>query len=167
MNGVTLSADERTYIDMVTNTINSKDVHKVEYLTGANTSWDGAIAFKDHMNRMQAGAGDVMVPNETLSSELVINLGTEGLNVPTKKGSHSFINSEVTGKERAITSGHEVFGHGIPSASGASPSENNANAIRADNLIRRLLGMPQRDGKDHGGYKEGHITEPQREPRTQ
>ena len=32
LDGVTLSIDERTYIDMVTNTINSKDVHKVEYV---------------------------------------------------------------------------------------------------------------------------------------
>ena len=124
-------------------------------------------AGRHHMNGVQAGAGDAMVPNGTLSSALITGLGGEGFNVPTKNGSHSFISSGVTGNERASTSGHEVFGHGIPSAEGASPSDNNANAIRTDNLIRRMLGMPQRDGKDHGGYKEGHITYPQKLPRTQ
>ncbi len=167
LDGVTLSVDERAYVDMVTNTINSTDVHKIEYMTGANTSSDGAIAFKDHMNGVQIGAGDAMVPNGTLSSALITGLGGAGFNVPTKNGSHSFISSGVTGNERVSTSGHEVFGHGIPSAKGASPSDNNANAIRTDNLIRRMLGMPQRDGKDHGGYKEGYITDPQKLPITQ
>ena len=61
LDGVALSADERAYVDMVTNTINSKDIHKVEYLTGTNTSSDGATAFKDHMNSVQVGMGDAMV----------------------------------------------------------------------------------------------------------
>lgn len=66
----------------------------------------------------------------------------------------------MQGDERSVTSGHEVFGHGIPAAKGLNPAENNANAIRTDNLIRRILRMPQRDGSDHGGYQEGHITYP-------
>ncbi|MDM1356005.1 hypothetical protein [Myroides marinus] len=167
LNGVTLSADERTYVDMVTNTINSTDVHKIEYTTGANTSSDGATAFKDHMNGVQAGIGDVVVPNGQLSTSLVEGLGKEGFNVPTKNGSHSFISLNVQGNERVSTSGHEVFGHGIPSEKKLSPRDNNANAIRTDNLIRRILGMPQRDGKDHGGYKKGHIKDPQKLPITQ
>jgi RHS repeat-associated protein len=167
LNGFTLSADERTYVDMVTNTINSTDVHKIEYTTGANTSSDGATAFKDHMNGVQAGMGDVVVLNGQLSTSLDEGLGKEGFNVPTKNASHSFISLNVQGNERASTSGHEVFGHGIPSAKGLSPSDNNANAIRTDSLIRRILGMPQRDGKDHGGYKEGHIKYPQKLPITQ
>lgn len=48
-----------------------------------------------------------------------------------------------------------------------SAAENNANAIRAENLIRRILGLPQRDGSNHGGYNEGHITDPQNLPITQ
>jgi hypothetical protein len=56
------------------------------------------------------------------------------------------------------------LGHGIPSSRGESAELNNANAIRMDNLVRRMLGLPQRDGSDHGGYKEGHIKEPQKLP---
>lgn len=76
-----------------------------------------------------------------------------GANVILKGGS-------LQGSERAVTSGHEVFGHGIPAAKKLTPAENNANAIRTDNLIRRILGLPQRDDSNHGGYKEGHITNP-------
>ena len=53
-----------------------------------------------------------------------------------------------------------MFGHGIPAAKKLKPAENNANAIRTDNLIRRILGLPQRDGSNHGGYKEGHVINP-------
>lgn len=167
LDGVSLSADEKAYIDMVTNTINSKDVHKIEYLSGEFTSTEGATAFKDHMNKTQAGVGDAMVPNGKLSASLIDTMVGGGLNVPTKNGSHSFIGSGVTGDERAVTSGHELFGHGIPSARHFGAKANNANAIRTDNLIRRLLGMPERDGSDHGGFKEGHITEPKKLPVTE
>lgn len=169
LNGVSLSTDERAYIDVVTNTINSTEVHKIEYLEGATTSSEGATAFKDHMNTVQKGIGDAMVRDGQLSTTLIEGLGKEGFNVPTNGGSHSFISGKVEGNERASTStsAHEVFGHGIPSSRGLSPGENNSNAIRADNLIRRLLGMPQRDGSDHGGYDQGHITDPQKLPITQ
>ena len=115
LEGVTLSTDERTYIDMVSNTINSKDVHKIEYVSGDYTSPEGAGAFRDHMNNTQPGTGDLMLtPDGNLSASIINRL--DGLNVPTKKGSHSFIGTNVQGDERAATSGHELFGHGIPSA---------------------------------------------------
>ena len=82
---------------------------------------------------------------------------------------HSVIISGVSGSntERAVTSGHEVFGHGIPSARRESDVNNNTNAIRTDNLIRRILGLPQRDGSDHAGGSNGGIVDPQNLPRTQ
>jgi len=164
MTGLELSEDQKAYINIVVGAINSEDSHKVEYLTGDFTSKEGGTAFKDHMNSVQSGIGDMMVtPEGKLSSGIVKNSG-DGLNVPTKNGSHSFIGASKTGKDRAVTSTHEVLGHGIPSANKKTPAENNANAIRTDNLARRLLGMPERDGSDHGGYKEGHITDPKKLP---
>jgi RHS repeat-associated protein len=167
LEGVSLSADEKAYIDLVTNTINSKEVHKIEYLSDAFTSTEGGTAFKDHMNKAQAGVGDAMAPGGKLSSSLIETMAGGGLNVPTKDGSHSFISSSLKGNERAVTSAHELFGHGIPSARSFGPKANNANAIKTDNLVRRLLNMPERDGSDHGGFKEGHITEPKKLPITQ
>jgi RHS repeat-associated protein len=168
MEGLTLTYDESAYITMITGAINSKDVHKVEYVSGDFTSAEGAEAFVNHMNNtLGNGMGDKMAtPDGKLSSAWVRNSG-DGLNVPTKNGSHSFIGGKLQGDERAVTSGHEVFGHGIPAARKLTPAENNANAIRTDNLIRRLLGLPQRDGSDHGGYPEGHITNPYVLPITQ
>ncbi|WP_291069252.1 MULTISPECIES: DUF6443 domain-containing protein [unclassified Empedobacter] len=166
LSGVDMNEDEKAYVDIVTNTINSKEIHTIEYMSGEFTSTEGAAAFKEHMNSIQSGVGDAMVIDDKLSTSLVTGLGKEGFNVPTKNGSHSFINSNVSGNERSSTSGHELFGHGIPSARKLTPADNNSNAIRADNLIRRLLGMPQRDGKDHGGYSEGHIKDPKKIPLT-
>ena len=161
MEGLTLTEDESAYITMVTGVINSKDVYKVEYVSGEYTSSEGAKAFVNHMNKeLGEGMGDKMVtPDGKLSSAWIRNSG-DGLNVPTQNGSHSFIGGSLQGSERAVTSGHEVFGHGIPAAKKLTPAENNANAIRTDNLIRRILGLPQRDDSNHGGYKEGHITNP-------
>jgi hypothetical protein len=118
------------------------------------------------MNNTQPGVGDMMLtPEGNLSAGIVDRL--VGLNVPTKGGSHSFVSSKIIGNERVTTSGHELFGHGIPSAKGLSATENNSNAIRTDNLIRRILGLPERDGKNHGGYNEGQIKEPNKLPLTQ
>jgi RHS repeat-associated protein len=164
LSGIDLSVDESAYINMVANTINSEDIHKIEYLNGDFTSSEGASAFKDHMNSAQAGVGDMMLTPEGKLSSSIIEAHGGGLNVPTKEGSHSFIGSSVQGDKRPITSGHELFGHGIPSSKGLSPGENNSNAIRTDNLIRRLLGMPQRDGSDHGGFRERQIKDPQKLP---
>jgi len=166
LEGVSLTIDEKTYIDLVVNTINSDKIHTIEYMTGEFTSEEGATAFRDHMNSLGPGIGDGLTPNGVLRVSLVEGLGKEGFNVPTADGSHSFVSSKATGNLRPVTSGHELFGHGIPSANGLSSSDNNNNAIRTDNLIRRLLKMPQRDGSDHSGYKEGQIKDPQNLPLT-
>ena len=167
LENVSLSVDEKAYIDMLTNTINSKEVHKIEYLSEEFTSFEGASVFRDHMNKVQEGIGDMLLtPEGNLSSAFIDSQGG-GLNVPTKKGSHSFISSIHQGDDRAITSGHELFGHGIPSSKKTDDKSNNANAIRTDNLIRRLLGKPERDGSNHAGYNQGHITEPNKLPITE
>jgi len=156
---------------MVTNTINSKETHKVEYLSYAdNASSEGAGAVKDYLNTVQQDFGNrIVTPEGDLKAAVSSAFGGEGYNVPTKDGSHSFIISGAPNgqnTERAVTSGHEVFGHGIPSARKETTAQNNTNAIRADNLIRRILGLPQRDGSNHAGGKEGQIVDPYKLPYT-
>ena len=166
LENISVNTDEKAYIDMVANTINSKEIHKVEYLSGDFTSAEGATAFRDHMNKAQEGIGDMLLtPDGNFSSTFIDSQGG-GLNVPTKDGSHSFISAIHKDDDRAITSGHELFGHGIPSAKKMNDKTNNSNAIRTDNLIRRLLGKPERDGSDHAGYNQGHIIEPNELPMT-
>ena len=158
---VVLTEDESTYISMMTNAINSKNIYKIEYINGDYTSMEGAQAFVNYMNNTLGNdMGDKMItPDGKLSTAWIRNSGN-GLNVPTKRGSHSFIGSNLQKTERAVVSGHEVFGHGIPAAREMTPVANNANAIRTENLIRRILNLPQVDGSDHGGYQQGHITDP-------
>ena len=156
LNGVTLTADEQAYVDVVVNTINSSEQHVVEYLNSSdNASSNGATAVKEHLNSaVGKGIGDGMLtPEGNLKGGTISVLGGEGFNVPTKKGSHSFLIEDKisTANDRSVTSGHEVFGHGIPSARKMSNTANNTNAIRTDNLIRRIFGMPERNGSNHAG----------------
>ena len=159
--GVSLSIDEKTYIDMVVNTINSDDIHKIEYVSiDDNVSLKGGQSINNHFKNKQLPS--LLTSDGVLKAETLSYLGGEGFNVPTKQGSHSVIISGVPGNDvdRSVTSGHEVFGHGIPSAKKENDIINNINAIRTDNLIRRLLGLPQRDGHDHAGGSNGGIIEP-------
>ena len=87
LDGVTLSIDERTYIDMVTNTINSKDVHKVEYVNiSGDVSLEGGNAINDHFKNNNLPSP--LTPDGTLKAATLSLLGGEGFNTPTKKGSH-------------------------------------------------------------------------------
>jgi RHS repeat-associated protein len=169
LDGVKLSDDEKAYVDVLTNTINSKEKQTVEYLAnGDNASSDGATAVKDYFT--SKGITAPLTPEGELIAATIAVFGGEGFNVPTKDGSHSFIISGIPGgknTERAVTSGHEVFGHGIPSSRNESPELNNSNAIRMDNLVRRVLRLPQRDGSDHAGYQQGQIKDPYKLPYTQ
>ena len=169
LEGVTLSTDEKAYVDVLTNTINSKEDHTVEYLSySGNASSEGATAVNDYFK--SKGFPSVLTPDGDLKAATIAVFGGEGFDVPVEGGSHSFIISDIpNGKntERPVTSAHEVFGHGIPSARKESPELNNSNAIRTDNLVRRLLGLAQRDGSDHAGYNQGQIKDPQKLPYTQ
>ena len=172
LSGVTVSKDEQAYIDTLVNTINDSKVHTIEYLSlGDTVSSAGGTAFKDHLNKAAAGTGDLLVPDASnLSADLINGLGGEGMNFPSAKGSHSIIvqTGSTTPESRAETSSHEVLGHGVPSAKGASTAVNNTNAIRMSNLVRRVTNSTQqpRDGMDHAGGREGQITNPQDLPMT-
>ena len=159
-------------LDVLVSTINSNETHTVEYASETgNISTDGKDAIVSHLNNTQTGVGNMMLkPDGTLSASVVKGLGGAGFNVPDGNGSHSVIleGSGVTqsGGNRAVTSGHEVIGHGVPSARGLTPAQYNTNAIRTDNLIRRILGIPTRTGATHAGFKQGQITNPNALPIT-
>ena len=167
MDALSLTEDESAYISMIAFAINSNAIYKVEYVSGDYVSIEGSTVFVNYMSEYwgKQTAEGFVDSDGMLSSAFIKSLGN-GLNVPTRNGSYSFIFQETKEKDpqyllyRALTSGHEVFGHGIPAEMKLNKADNNANAIRADNLIRRLLGFPQRDGSDHNGYRQGHIINP-------
>ena len=165
LDGVTCSEDEMAYISLLVNTINSKEVHSIEYLKdGEEVSSSGYSDINKYLNSIDPDSkiGDAFRKREERSDgstryyyddATIQTLGGEGFNVPTSKGLHSFIRG-VQDKLKAVTSAHELLGHGLPSARKESPVHNNTNAIRTDNLVRRLLRLPQRDGSDHAGGKD-------------
>ncbi|ADR20544.1 hypothetical protein MATR_18330 [Marivirga tractuosa] len=154
-----LEGDDLALVNLVAGAINSEDVHKVEFVElGDDISSDGGDAVVEHLNNAQSGIGDASRNAEGNINSSVINVfGGAGFNVPTENGSHSIIvegeGVQQSGGNRAVTTGHEVMGHGIPSARGADAKTNNTHAIRTDNLIRRVLGIQTRDGSNHAGGK--------------
>ncbi len=164
-----LEGDDLALAGLVAGAINSDDIHKVEFVEkGDDLSGEGSDAFASHLNSVQSGFGDGTKNAEgKVNSNIVHALGGAGFNVPTSDGSHSIIiegqGVQQSGGNRAVTTGHEVFGHGIPSAQGADPKANNTHAIRTDNLIRRVLGIPTRDGSNHAG---GKVVDPNTLPKT-
>ncbi|WP_020568430.1 RHS repeat-associated core domain-containing protein [Neolewinella persica] len=170
LNGVELTKDEAALVSEVTGAINSEDVHKVEYVdSDESLSTEGGNAFVDYINSVQEGFGDGMRgPDGKVSAQVILNgLGGEGFNVPTGKGSHSYIiegPGATHSAGRSTTMGHEVVGHGVASGRGASNQANNTRAIRTDNLIRRVKGLPTRDGSNHAG---GKVVDPNALPKRQ
>jgi RHS repeat-associated protein len=154
--GINLTEDEQVLVDQVTGVINSEYVHKVEYADiSGNISEEGSKAFKEHLNNTQAGSGDAMIPGSQMPGITMNSLSGGGINIPTKDGSYSVImegNGVYHDGGRALTTGHEVIGHGPASANKLLGVENNTRAIRVDNLIRRVMGITTyRD--EHGGAK--------------
>ena len=71
------------------------------------------------------------------------------LRAKTSNGIHSFIHLN---KNQALNTWHEIIRHGIPAVLGANDTENFHDAIRYENLIRRVMGIKKfRDGSHHNG----------------
>ncbi len=167
---ISLSEDERTYINMVANTINSTSIHKVEYvdnISGSIASIEGSNAFKSHVDKTQGeGIGSQMLNMGNLTAELLETAYGGGFTVFTEGGSYSFICAGLStgSKQRAILLGNEVFGHGIPAAKRMDDFDNNNNAIRTENLIRRLFDMESYTPTEHSKCP---ISEPTKLPITE
>lgn len=119
LDGVTCSEDEMAYISLLVNTINSKEVHSIEYLKdGEEVSSSGYSDINKYLNSIDPDSkiGDAFRKREERSDgstryyyddATIQTLGGEGFNVPTSKGSHSFIRG-VQDKLKAVTSAHEL-----------------------------------------------------------
>ncbi len=148
-----LEGDDLALAEIVTGAINSEAEHKVEFVKDDETaSSEGSKLFIRDFN----SEGEKIKKGSKISANAIDLLAGGGFNAASKKGSHSVILQDPSHHENFdVTNFHEIFGHGIPNAKkGVSRSSNNANAIRTDNLVRRVLGIKaQRDGSDHNGGK--------------
>jgi len=158
LNGVTLNEDQQALVDIVVNTINSKDVHKVEYIQGTGVlSSQAAKSFLPAFMNGEIGPymSQILEVNGGLPLSLIVNEGGGGVTTHIRNNSHSLI---ILGGEhpngRAVTTGHELLGHGRSWAIGFGESYQHVEAIRTENLILRVMGIPYiNTGINHGKDK--------------
>ena len=171
LDGVDLSEDEQALVDVVVNTINSKDKHEVEYvnsnnnisLTGENyLKGDLPPAINIEKTKAAYGGG--------IPAWVFGNFGGS-VTKKTKSGSYSLLieNDRGNGKSdyfdktlkkyvpqpggRAVITGHEIIGHGRSLSQGRNGANQHEDAIRLENMILRVMGHGnvQRDGTNHAG----------------
>jgi hypothetical protein len=164
-----MNADQKAFAQTVFNTINSKDVHSVEY---ASKDGDVSVEGSNLLNEKAGGAfGKTMENNDGKLKAATIAGIWGSTTVKTKDGSYSVIIEGLTPEQagtdylnsttntkggnpagRPGTAGHEVFGHGRYAATtGEDASGQHVNAIRMENLILRVMGFGniQRTGEGH------------------
>lgn len=151
--GITLNEDQQTLVEMVVNTINSEDIHKVEYVNpGKDMSRSSLNEFLPKLTSL--GITSEMVANMPGGAfQFVMGLCGEASTISTQTGSLSIIlnspNSFVT--NRPATLGHEIIGHGRTLRLGyTNPQYQHVLLIQVENLILRNMGIQLfRDGTDH------------------
>jgi len=172
LDGADLSEDEQALVDMVVNTINSEDVHLVEFADkDENISSTGQSIMSGALPK--ALVGPVVAANGGLPASIISAFGGSGVTTPTKNGTYSLLieglDATKSGSDylnstsgtyvnnpggRAATTGHEIFGHGRSLAVGRTDaSSQHVDAIKTENLILRVMGHGnvQRTGTGHAG----------------
>ena len=156
--------DDKTLIEIVSNTINSEDEHVVEYVNSENDNVsDKAIeAFgisslfdKETMKEKFGGIPASIFAANGGSITGKTKKGTFSLIVGSASGASDYKDSKGNSVPNPIgregTTGHEIFGHGRSLALGRLATQHQ-DAIKLENLIIRVMGNTgvQRDGTDHG-----------------
>ena len=148
-----LTGDDLLAAETVAGQINSKDEHVVDYFSPGFTnsgtmSENGYRVFNEYM----ISKNGVNPYGEGIKDGKVFEKAFKfGQNIPTKNGSYTIIyngfNLQPGG--RAVTVGHEVFGHGP--AWNQAFQDNNINAVRVENLFLRIMGLSdkQTQGVQH------------------
>lgn len=153
--GITLNEDQQALVEMVVNTINSSDTHMIEFRNS-----DGVLSDKGEKvylpGYMDGGASEhmsqILERNGGLPLWLIMADGGSGATVHTRNGSHSVIVVDgIHPNGRAVTTGHEVLGHGRSWSAGFHENFQHVEAIRTENLILRVMGIPFiNTGINHG-----------------
>ena len=158
--GINLNEDQQALVEMVVNTINSNDVHKVEYLTpGKEMSSSSLEIISPKLNSL--GITPEMANNIPGGySKYLIALSGEAFTTPTNSGSLTLILNAPDASfitNRPATLGHEVIGHGRSLVLGLTSAESqHVIPIQVENLILRVMGIPSmyRDGTRHSPVKK-------------
>ena len=145
--GINLSEDQQALLEIVVNTINSNEIHKIEYASEYGVVSDEAKAAYNPNPLLD----DLIEKQGGLPTSLIINSGGGGATMKTSSGTHSVIvnSNKHHPVGRPVTTGHELFGHGRSLALGRTASQH-VDSIQAENLIRRVMNINLiNDGSDH------------------
>lgn len=145
LSGITLNEDQQALVQMVVNTINSDDMHKVEYIEGTgNLSYSAEKVFAPLFDHPDLPTSTILDVNGGFPVAFINNRGGGGLTTPINNGTYSLIfkNSSFHPNGRAVTTGHEIIGHGRSLALGRGDLNQHVDAIQTENLILRVMGIP-------------------------
>lgn len=152
-NGISLNEDQQALVDMVVNTINSNHIHKVEYLeSNGNLSYTAEKVFAPLFDNPDLPTSTILNANGGFPVIFINNRGGGGLTTPIRNGTYSLIfkDSSFHLNGRALTTGHEILGHGRSLSVGRGDKNQHVDAIQTENLILRVMGMPYiNTGADH------------------
>ena len=151
-NGIDLTADQQALVDMTVNTINSADKHFIEYKAeGGVISSKAQSTFSGEFEKAGLPMSTIISANGGIPVSLISNFGGNGLTVQTSRGSHSVIVGNNHFNGRAVTTGHEVIGHGRSLVVGRGHANQHMDAIQTENLILRVMGINYiNNGSTHG-----------------
>ena len=151
-----LSEGDKALIEIVSNTINSDDIHVVQYAVTTDELPDMSMAspelkaaFDEKGWTITAG----IIGSQTKQTEK----GSDSLIVEGEKSASDYLNTTTNTivanpAGRAGISFHENFGHGRSLVKGRGDANQHPDAIRLENLALRVMGKGhvQRTGNDHG-----------------
>jgi acyl-coenzyme A thioesterase PaaI-like protein len=135
--GVTLTEDQQALVDMTVNTINF-----IEYISSDGmVSSRGQSAFSGELSKMRLPMETIISANGGIPASIISTLGGGGLTTPTGQGTHSVMVGSNHQHGRAVTTGHEVIGHGRSLAVGRGHANQHVDAAQTENLILRVMGI--------------------------
>ena len=110
--GIDLNADQKALVEMVVNTINSRDKHVIEF-TGIVLSKEGDLAFADKLSEAGLPVDLIRERNDGIPVSIIASFFGEGATTETVGGTHTVIITSMSHPfSRSLTTGHELFGHG-------------------------------------------------------
>ncbi|WP_265427102.1 RHS repeat-associated core domain-containing protein, partial [Chryseobacterium sp. YIM B08800] len=144
-----LKDDDLALATSVYDAINSDKEFVFEYVDDVNAKLSpaGQKVFAKYSSDTFGYTG----PSTDIKGQSIVDAGKEGFAYSTEKGAYAFImntadTNHLEGK-RSLTTFHEGFGHGKAFSKGTTGTINQNNAIRYENMVRRVMGITtMRDG---------------------
>lgn len=147
LSNIEMTEDEKCFVSTLIETIKDKKKAKVEYVD-------------DKEEPSEEGKQNILaretIPISTVNKIFVEKRYGGALTVKTN-GNNSYsvmLMSVKDGETNFLTYNtfHEVLGHGLSNLKGLKEKQNKENAIRMENLVRRIMGMDnQRREHNHDG----------------